>query len=196
MGTVPGSPPGSYRPLAGTMGCSTWHAPPTPEYLLCFLVWGTLFVPTSATDGAGRLLAHLQTRGPHTQIHMQGPSARQGQHTLQVWVQVLPPSLSVAPCLLGAQRQMRGLANSHPVPQLRLHEHGASSVQSRGMADTHLSHHLPLLSQAALVDHKGGDMEGGAGQGRGRPPPSEGAAHWAGMDPTPCGLWQPAKRQR
>ena len=113
-------------------------------------------------------------------------------------MQVLPPSLSVAPCLLGAQRQMQGLANSHPVPQPRLQEHGRASVRGLGTADTHLSHQLPLLSQAALVerDVEGGHVEGGAGQGRGRLWPSEGSARWAGTDPAPCGRGQPAKRQR
>lgn len=38
MGTVPESPPGSCRPLAGTMGCSTWHRPPTPRSM-CFASW-------------------------------------------------------------------------------------------------------------------------------------------------------------
>lgn len=65
MRTVPGRSPGSFRPLARTMGCSTWHSP-QHEYLLCFLEWGALFVSPGATAGAASLLEHLQGQGLHS----------------------------------------------------------------------------------------------------------------------------------
>lgn len=78
MGTVPGSPPESYRLLAGTMGSSTWHPPPpSPEHWLCFLEPGwDVFVPAPTAAGPGRLLAHLQAGGPHAASHA-GASAGQ-----------------------------------------------------------------------------------------------------------------------
>lgn len=174
-----GAPQGPAGHWQGQWVAAPGTAPPTPEYVLCFLEWGPLFVSTPTTDGSGGLLAHLQAGGPHTQTHMQGPSARQGQCTLQVWVQVFPPRLSVAPCLLSTQRQMQGLANSHPVPQPRLHEHW-SCICPRSRHGRHPSFPpLPLAHSGCTS--KGGVMEGSAGQGRGNPEPSEGSAPWTGM---------------
>lgn len=72
METVAEHSPGSHRPLARTMGCSTWH--PYKECLLCFLEWG--LVCSCSPAGAGSLLAHLQDQGSSSGSHARALAGR------------------------------------------------------------------------------------------------------------------------
>lgn len=195
MGTVPGSPPGSCRPLAGTMGRGTWHTPPPPS--ICFVSWSGGLVCSHTTHRwcrpppctpAGRETPQADSQARATcQARPAHPSGLGAGASSQ-------PALGPGPSRRPAPDA--GPANSHPVPQPRPQEHGSASVRGLGTADTHLSHQLPRLSQAAWWGEtwrEGTWREAPGGAEAGGPQKGQ----HAGLARTPPHVFrQPAKRQR
>lgn len=141
MGTVSGRPPGSRRPLAGTMGSNTWHSTPPPHprpMSMCFASWsgGPRVFPRQPRLER-RLRAHLQAGTPHSgsQARARGPSGL---------VQVFPPAPSRHP----APDAGSGRLTSCPralAPRTR-----RCVCSGPGMAGTRLSHNLPPPPGAQL----------------------------------------------
>ena len=159
MGTVPGRPPGSRRPLAGTMGSNTWHSlPPPHEYVLCFLEWGAACVSASTTTGTA---PPRTPAGRDPTLRLTGKSPRALRSAAGV---------SSAPSRHPAPDAGSGRLTSCPralAPRTR-----RCVCSGPGMAGTRLSHNLPPPPGAQLG-------WGGGQSGRGHGGGAAGAHEWA-----------------